>query len=79
VVEEAGLFSAPRHESFDHAQELDGPGLIGRARSASYVPREGEGFETLERMLRTLHERHRDARGLVRMRYRTIVWLAERR
>jgi SAM-dependent methyltransferase len=79
VVHETGAFTVARHRFFGHAQELDAAGLIGRARSASYVPKEGAGFATLERMLTALHERHRDARGRVQLRYRTIVWLAERR
>jgi SAM-dependent methyltransferase len=74
-----GLFTAPRETDYAHAQTLDREGLIGRATSASYVPREGEPLERLRAMLVALWERERDARGMVMMRYVTKVFLAERR
>lgn len=79
VVHVDGLFTPPRLESFEHAQELDLPGLIGRATSASYVPREGPAFSDLRERLTTLFERHHDARGRVRLKYRTRLHLTERR
>jgi len=78
VIAGAG-FDAPRLESFEHAQELDLAGLLGRARSASYVPKEGALGERLTRLLEELFERRRDARGRVQLRYRTQVYLTERR
>jgi len=74
-----GRFTAPREIRVPHQQTLDLEGLLGRATSASYVPREGESFERLRALLVALWERERDARGLVTMRYRTEVFLAERR
>jgi len=53
--------------------------LVGRAISASYVPKSGAAWETLVELLTDLFKRHRDARGLVGMRYETRVYLAERR
>ncbi|HEY6867510.1 MAG TPA: class I SAM-dependent methyltransferase [Candidatus Eisenbacteria bacterium] len=79
VVHGDGLFTPPRVETFDHSQELDLAGLIGRATSASYVPREGQAFAELQERLTALFERHRDARGRVHLRYLTRVHLAERR
>ena len=78
VVSAIGRFSPPRLARFDHAQTLDRPGLVGRAASASYVPKEGPAFEELVRLLNALFDRYRDERGRVTMRYVTEVWLAER-
>ena len=79
VVYADGLFTEPSLESFEHAQELDRPGLVGRAASASYVPKEGEAFARLTELLESLFERHRDVRGLVTLRYETKVYRADRR
>jgi hypothetical protein len=62
--------------SFPHAQKLSREGLIGRARSASYVPKEGPRHEEMLRDLEALWEAHRDADGLVTLGYRTVVWVA---
>jgi SAM-dependent methyltransferase len=75
----SGLFTAPREQRFPHAQALDLEGLIGRAASASYVPRERDSFDRLRALLVALWERERDARGLVTMRYVTEVFTAKRR
>ena len=79
VVNAAGHFTPARPETFEHAQELDRDGLIGRATSASYVPREGKSYATLVRLLAELYERHRDAHGQVRMKYLTQLFLATAR
>ena len=78
VVSEGGLFPPPRLLVFPHEQPLDRDGLIGRAASASYVPKEGPAFERLSALLAELWERHRNGRGLVRMRYVTQVYLSEK-
>ena len=49
---------------------------LGRARSASYVPKEGPRHEELLRDLEALWVRHRNAEGLVTLGYRTLVWVA---
>ncbi len=78
VVHATGRFTpAARHE-FPHAQRLDRAGLLGRATSASYVPKAGPALEELSRRLDGLFDRHRDAVGLVTLRYRTEVWIAAR-
>jgi len=78
AIEGDGLFTAPVFETFEHAQELDDEGFVGRATSASYVPREGEAFERLRALLLAAHARHCDERGIVRFRYVTKVYLAAR-
>ena len=79
VIDGRGLFTAPALETFPFEQALDRQGLIGRATSASYVPREGPAFTELRRLLVALYERHRDEWGFVRMRYVTRLYLADRR
>ena len=46
VVTRSGLFSSPDRTSFPNFQRLGLEGLIGRARSASYVPKSGPGGRT---------------------------------
>ncbi|TAJ18162.1 MAG: class I SAM-dependent methyltransferase, partial [Planctomycetota bacterium] len=72
----SGSFDACWERSFAHAQELDADGLIGRARSASYVPLAAAELATA---LREFHARRADAAGRVAIRYRTRLYLAERR
>ncbi len=79
VVDGDGRFSPPRLETFEHHQRLDRSGLIGRAASASYVPKEGPRFEDLSRRLEGLFDRHRDELGVVQLRYVTQLYLTERR
>jgi SAM-dependent methyltransferase len=78
VVGKGERFGAPVRNVFSHAQRLDREGLRGRALSASYVPRDETAFAELARRLEALYERHRDENGMVTLRYRTEVWLAER-
>jgi SAM-dependent methyltransferase len=77
-VSRSGLFSSPRPETMPHSQSFDLAGFIGRALSASYVSKEPVAVERLSALLAACHERHRDARGLVTMRYVTEVWRASR-
>lgn len=74
----SGLFSPVVRTAFPNAQRLDLAGLIGRARSASGVPKTGELGERLESMLRDLHARHADADGIVSVIYETEVFLAQK-
>jgi SAM-dependent methyltransferase len=78
VIEAEGLFSPPRLETFTHWQDLDCEGLIRRAASASYVPREGPAFDVLRNRLALIFERFRDVRGLVRLMYITKVYCSGR-
>lgn len=72
------LFKNARREEFVHEQQLDEAGLVGRALSASYVPKAGPVREELERDLRSLHRAHATPDGTVTMRYLTRVFLAEK-
>jgi SAM-dependent methyltransferase len=74
VISHSGLFSSPERKSFPNFQRLDLAGLIGRARSASYVPKSGAAGEQLLRLLRALHERHADGSGFVTLVYETEVF-----
>lgn len=78
VVTSDGLFTGLRLLEFPNSQELTLEGLLGRARSASYVPREGERWDRLRSILTDLHARHADDRGLVSIRYVTRLYLADR-
>lgn len=79
AIEGAGLFTPPARRTFPHAQRLDRDGVLGRAASASYVPKSGAGWERLAEMLVALHARFAGAEGAVTMRYVTRVYVAERR
>jgi hypothetical protein len=54
---------APRITSFEHSQDLDWQGFLGRAMSASYVPKEGPAHEAMVAGLRAAFDLHqRDGR-----------------
>ncbi len=78
VIRDSGLFSSPERKSFPNLQRLDLAGLIGRARSASYVPRTGVAGERLIGLLHALHERYADGSGFVTMVYDTEVFCSTR-
>jgi len=59
---------------FPYEQNLDLDGLIGRARSSSYLPREGAPYARLRDGLLALHEQFADSEGHVRFLYRTVVY-----
>lgn len=73
----SGLFTNLRILHLPNAQRLDLPGLIGRARSASYVPRDGPRHDQLILDLAALHEAQADTSGLITLGYRTDVYLAD--
>jgi len=66
-----------REYTFVNKHELDLTGLIGRAQSSSYIPREGVAYEQLVSSLQELHQRFCNERGFVYMTYLTSVHLAE--
>ena len=70
------LFPNARCYTFTYQQELDLDGLIGRAMSVSYIPREGEAQQQLISGLEELYNRDRDENGFVYLTYRTSVYLA---
>jgi SAM-dependent methyltransferase len=76
ALETAGLAVTPVW--FPYTQALTSAGLIGRARSASYVPKHGAKHDQLRRDLEDLWTSHHDAAGLVSLGYRTFVWVVER-
>jgi SAM-dependent methyltransferase len=78
VIRDSGLFSSPQRTSFPNFQRLDLAGLIGRARSASYVPKSGAAGERLLDLLRALHERYDDGSGFVTLVYDTEVFCSTR-
>jgi SAM-dependent methyltransferase len=78
VVAGSDLFTPVVRAAFPNAQRLDLDGLIGRAHSASYVPKTGEAGERLLSMLRDLHARYADGAGVVSLIYETEVFLARK-
>jgi len=74
---DSGLFSPPRMQHFLHSQPLDLAGFIGRACSASYVPRHGELYDRMIEDLTAVHAKHADAAGHVALGYRTDLYLSE--
>ncbi|HTC29948.1 MAG TPA: methyltransferase domain-containing protein [Candidatus Acidoferrum sp.] len=62
---------------FRHAMPIDWDGLIGRTRSASYLPREGPAYETMAAELRALYDRAGELGG-ARFVLTTAVHLGER-
>jgi SAM-dependent methyltransferase len=77
AVERSGLFGPRRVERFEHRQLVDRDGLLGRALSASYVPKTGPLHARLLEALNALFTRH-EAGGQVALVYETEVTLAER-
>jgi ubiquinone/menaquinone biosynthesis C-methylase UbiE len=71
-------FTAYHRVIFSYRQPLDLAGLIGRATSASYVPREGPKLEHLKQQLADAHRTHAGRDGQVELSYVTEVYLATR-
>ncbi|MEA5595278.1 class I SAM-dependent methyltransferase [Rivularia sp. UHCC 0363] len=63
--------------TFVNQQELDESGLIGRAMSSSYVPREGEAYEQVISELENLYQQFKNQQGFVYMTYCTSVYIGE--
>ncbi len=76
VVSASGLFTAPERRVFPNVQRLDLEGLIGRARSASYVPKEGLAGDRLITLLHGLFDRYSGNDGTVALVYETEVYLS---
>jgi SAM-dependent methyltransferase len=75
---ECELFAEGEVIELGNAQELDEEGLLGRAFSASYVPREPPLGPRIKEGLREVFGRFRQG-GKVRLCYRTTLYLARRR
>lgn len=69
--------SAMRRLHFRHEHRLDVDGFVGRAMSASYVPKEGAKAEWLVARLRELHAVHVGEDGCVGMVYGVWVYVCE--
>lgn len=67
-----------RQLHFRNEQRLDAAGLIGRAMSASYVPKEGPEAERLVEGLQRLHTEHVGVDGSVGLVYGVWVYLCEK-
>lgn len=68
-------FGGVAMREFPYEQAVTADGLVGRALSASYVPKAGPAREALETALRAAHAEHAEE-GRALLRYRTIVWTA---
>jgi SAM-dependent methyltransferase len=76
VIADSGLFGPLERLVFPNSQRLDIDGLIGRARSASYVPKDGEAGAKLIHVLRALHHQFADADGMATIVYETELFRA---
>lgn len=72
------LFTAAECVLFRHQQAVDVDGLLGRAFSASYAPREPARAEAFATALRAVFDQFQQA-GRVVVQYQTAVYVARRR
>jgi SAM-dependent methyltransferase len=77
ILDNSPWFERPRAFTFSSEQLLNEEGLIGRALSASYAPREPIPLEKMKQGLRDLFARSQ-VDGIVRMRYQVHLFLAKR-
>jgi SAM-dependent methyltransferase len=75
---ESPLFQQGQRTFFTNEQILDEAGLLGRAFSVSYAPRDPNSSKRYAQELRELFQRFQKE-GRVTMRYETSVFLARRR
>ena len=66
-----------REHTFVHKQDLDLTGLIGRAKSSSYLPNEGKAYEQLLSDLEYLFQKFSDEQDYVSLIYSTSVHIGE--
>lgn len=71
------LFADAERALFPHAQTLDRDGLIGRALSVSYAPREPAAVERYRADLGAVFDQFQQG-GAVTLRYQTAVYTARR-
>ncbi|MEO1561318.1 MAG: SAM-dependent methyltransferase, partial [Cyanobacteria bacterium J06632_19] len=74
---ETTIFKNFQEYNFVYQQELDFPGLIGRAMSVSYLPKIGEDYDKLIADFEKLYQRFQNEEGFVYMTYFTSVHLGE--
>ncbi|NES23952.1 MAG: class I SAM-dependent methyltransferase [Symploca sp. SIO3E6] len=70
------LFPEVNYYSFAYRQQLNLEGLIGRANSVSYIPKETQAQQQLISGLQELYDYYSHQNGLVYMAYTTSVYLA---
>jgi SAM-dependent methyltransferase len=70
-------FTDARKECFPNGQRLDEDGVIRRAFSASYAPKDKEGTEKLRRQLQKIFAQH-NKDGAVDLLYETSIYLARK-
>jgi SAM-dependent methyltransferase len=75
---ESAWFRSVERTSFPNTHVLDHEGLCLRMKSMSYIPKEGPPWDALERELTALFHGHA-VDGVVLHRYRTTVFIADRR
>ncbi len=78
VVPAHGGFAPLERFVCEHAQVLDRAGLHGRARSASYVPKQGPPAGELGARLDALFDQYQGPDGRVRLAYLCEAWRAPR-
>jgi SAM-dependent methyltransferase len=71
------IFPGAVRETFPSEQVLDEEGVLGRAFSASYAPKEPAAVEVFTRAMRDVFARFQRG-GTVALRYETTVYLAKR-
>ncbi len=79
-AEALGIYGLVRVErvEFAHFHRMDFAGLLGYARSCSYLPCEGTPYVRLREGLAVLHERFADPGGYVVFPYRTTAYRGDR-
>ncbi|WP_035985879.1 class I SAM-dependent methyltransferase [Leptolyngbya sp. KIOST-1] len=77
VVEEHPGFAPVRHHSFDYAQSLTRPEVVGRTLSSSYMPKQGEAYEQFLEAIAAWHQIWAAPDGPATLRYVTNLYLAE--
>jgi SAM-dependent methyltransferase len=77
ILDNSPWFEPPRTFTLPSDQSLDEEGLIGRAMSASYAPREPAALKKMKLDLRQLFAAFQ-VDGTVRMRYQLKLFLAKR-
>jgi len=70
------LFPEVKYYSFSYRQKLDLEGLIGRANSVSYIPKEPQVQQQLMSGLQELYDSYCHQNGFVYIAYNTSVYLA---
>ena len=69
------LFPLSNKYVFPYQQPFTKDALIGLAMSASYIPQEGEKHQMMVSNLTNLHQKYRNEKGLVYLKYNTTVYL----